>query len=138
MKISKYLIASFIILAMTVCAASAEVIGTTDKEVRAIAEPALDSILMGLKTGNYAEYSKDFDDTLKEAVPEDQFVKVKDQIDGTLGSCESKTYLGYLQKGPTTVILWKGKFSKSKDDQLIKLIMSKRGNKDLVTGLWFQ
>ena len=138
MKILSYLAAALFFLAATACSASAEVIGTTDEEVQAIAGPALDGILKGLKTGNYAEYSKDFDDTLKEAVPEGQFVKVKDQIDSTLGSCESKTYLGYLQKGPTTVILWKGKFSKTGDDQLIKLIMSKRGNKDLVTGLWFQ
>ena len=138
MKILSYLAAALFFLAATACSASAEVIGTTDEEVRAVAGPALDGILKGLKDSNYAEYSKDFDDTLKEAVPEGQFVKVKDQIDSTLGSCESKTYLGYLQKGPTTVILWKGKFSKTGDDQLIKLIMSKRGNKDLVTGLWFQ
>ena len=138
MKILSCLAAALFFLAATAGIASAEVIGTTDKEVQAIAEPALDGILKGLKTGNYAEYSKDFDDTLKEAVPEDRFVKVRGQIDNNLGYCESKTYLGFLQKGPTTVILWKGKFSKTGDDHLIKLIMSKRGNKDLVTGLWFQ
>jgi len=124
--------------ALNVCAASADVIGTTDQEVKAVSGPVLDGILEGLRTGDYNEYSRNFDGTLKDAVSEAEFKKVKANIDKTLGYCESRQYLGFLKKGKMTVTLWKGRFSKSTDDQLIKLIMTKRDGKYLVSGLWFQ
>ena len=117
---------------------SADVIGMTDGEVQAVATPVLDGILNGIKSGNYAEYSKDFDVTLKEGVPEAKFGDVKAQIEGTFGSCESKQYLGFLNKGNMTVILWKARFEKAGPDVLLKLAMYKSGDKYLVAGLWFQ
>jgi hypothetical protein len=46
--------------------------------------------------------------------------------------------LGFLQKGKTTVVLWKGRFTNSADDVLIKLVLSPRGDQTRVLGLWFQ
>jgi hypothetical protein len=36
------------------------------------------------------------------------------------------------------VALWKGKFSQTASDVLIKLVVSKRPDKVVVVGLWFQ
>jgi hypothetical protein len=110
----------------------------TDKEVRAISEPILDNIFEGFKTSDYARYSKDFDDTLKEAISQRKFFEVSGQIKNSIGNYQSREYLGFLVKGKMTVILCKGRFDKSEDDVLIRLVVSKRGNKNLVTGLWFQ
>jgi hypothetical protein len=63
---------------------------------------------------------------------------VRANIMKKLGKYQSRTYLGFLQKGNFTVVLWRGRFSASDDDVLIKLVLSKRGDKVLVTGLWFQ
>ena len=112
--------------------------GKTDKGVRTIAEPILDSILEGFKTSDYAKYSKDFDDTLKEAISQKKVFEVSGQIKSSIGNYQSREYLGFLTKGQMTVVLWKGRFNKSEDDVLIRLVISKRGNKYLVTGPWFQ
>ena len=59
-----------VILAIIVVSVStfAGVIGRTNEEVRAIAEPILDNILEGFKTDDYRKYSRDLDDTLVEGM----------------------------------------------------------------------
>ena len=126
--------------AMVMCAVvvSADVAGSTDKEVRAVAEPMLDTILEGLKTGDYAVFSRDFGDAMKEALNEERFVKTRQQIQQGMGNYRSRKYLGFLNKGGYSIVLWKGRFDGTSDDILIKLVISKRGDRYLVTGLWFQ
>lgn len=118
--------------------AAAAVIAQNDKDVQAIAEPILDTVLTGLNNGNYSLYSRYFDGTLKDAVTKKKFSQVRANIMKKLGKYQSRTYLGFLQKGNFTVVLWRGRFSASDDDVLIKLVLSKRGHKVLVAGLWFQ
>lgn len=127
-------------LAMVVAfvSAFAGVIGKTDNEVRTIAEPILDNILKGMKTSDYASYSRDFNNTMKKGLPEKKFLAVNQQIRNQLGDYKSREYLGFLKKRGMTVVLWKSTFDKSKDDILIKLTVSKQKDKYLVTGLWFQ
>jgi hypothetical protein len=118
--------------------AAAAVIGQNNKDVQAIAEPILDTVLTGLNNGNYSLYSRYFDATLKDAITEKKFSQVRANILKKLGKYQSRTYLGFLQKGNFTAVLWRGRFSGSDDDVLIKLVLSKRGNKVLVAGLWFE
>lgn len=46
--------------------------------------------------------------------------------------------MGFLNQKLYTIVLWKGKFSETKNDILIKLVLSKRQDKIMVVGLWFQ
>ncbi len=116
----------------------ADTIGTTGSEVRAIAEPILEGILEGFKNDDYAVYSKNFDATLREAVTERRFHETDAQITSSMGECTGREYLGFLHKGKMTAVLWKATFSRTEDDILIKLVLSKRGDQYLVTGLWLQ
>ncbi|MBW1992152.1 MAG: DUF3887 domain-containing protein [Deltaproteobacteria bacterium] len=118
--------------------AHADIIGTTDQQVQALADPILDNLLAGLNEGNYQKYSRDFDQTLKESVPEAKFKQVRSQILKKIGQYQSRKYLGFLNQNKFTVALWKGKFSGTASDILIKLVTSKRQNKVVVVGLWFQ
>jgi hypothetical protein len=137
MKPARYLVILTLVL-MLLSPAAAAVIGQTDKAVQTIANPILDAVLTGFNDGNYSLYSKYFDATLKDAIPEKKFLQVRHEIQKKLGKYQSRTYLGFLKKGNFTEILWKGRFSASDDDVLIRLVLSKRGKKVEVTGLWFQ
>ncbi len=137
MKLARCLLTLTVVF-LLLSPATAAVIAQNDADVQAIAEPILDTVLTGFNNGNYSLYSRDFDATLKDAVTEKKFFKVRANILKKLGKYESRTYLGFLQKGNFTVVLWRGRFSDSDDDVLIKLVLSKRGDKVLVTGLWFQ
>jgi len=118
--------------------AAADFVGQDNPEVQAVADPILDGVLKGLKEGDYDLYSQNFDDTLKDVISKKKFLRVRNSISKSIGSYESRSYLGYLQKGKTTVVLWKGKFSNRADDVLIKLVLSRRGDQTKVLGLWFQ
>jgi hypothetical protein len=118
--------------------AAADFIGQDNPEVQAVADPILDGVLKGLHEGDYDLYSQYFDDTLKDVISKKKFLQTRSSILKSIGTYESRGYLGYLQKGKTTMVLWKGRFAKSADDVLIKLVLSRRGDQTKVLGLWFQ
>lgn len=131
-------ILTFIALLILVISAVAAPVGSSDQEVKAVSEPILDNLLAGFNQGNYAQYSKDFDATLREAIPEKKFQQVREDIIKKLGSYSSKKYLGFLNQQAYTIVLSKGAFAGTKDDVLIKLMLSQRQDKVVVVGLWFQ
>ena len=116
----------------------AESLGVSDEQFQPVGEALLDNILAGFAENNYQKYARDFDDFLRETIPEKNFLQTAKQIKDTMGVCTSKTYLGFLNKGDMTVGLWKGTFNGTPDDMLIKLVLSQRGDAVVVTGLWFQ
>jgi hypothetical protein len=118
--------------------AAADFIGQDNPEVQAVADPILDGLLKGVKEADYDLYSQYFDDTLKDVISQKKFLQTRNSILKSIGAYQSRSYLGFLQKGKTTVVLWKGRFAKSADDVLIKLVLSRRGDQTKVLGLWFQ
>jgi hypothetical protein len=137
MKLMRVLLMGVLIWGMAEPLA-ADFVGQDDRQVQAVADPILDTVLKGFTAGDYGLYSQYFDDTLKDAITNKKFLQVRDQMLKSIGTYESRRYLGYLQKGKTTVILWKGRFAASADDVLIKLVLSRRGDETKVLGLWFQ
>lgn len=113
-------------------------VGNQNDQVLAVADPMVDNLLTGFNQGNYAQYSRDFDDTLREAIPEKKFQQVRADILKKLGKFKEKKYLGFLNQQAHTIVLWKGAFSGTPDDVLIKLVLSRRQGKVQVVGLWFQ
>lgn len=137
MKFCQYLVV-LLLISLLAAPAAADPIGGNDQEVQAAAEPLLDAVLKGFNTGDYGIYSRYFDDTLKEAVSEKKFLQVRGEIHRNICKYQSRRYLGFLKKSKTTVVLWKGVFDNTTDDVLIKLVVSRRGDRNLVLGLWFQ
>lgn len=134
----KFLMALLVALLLLAAPAAAEVAGKTDQEVQAAAELLLDNLLAGFNDGDYPRYSRDFDQMLKEAIPAAKFQQVRGDILKKLGKYQARQYLGFLSQGQFTVVLWKGRFAATDNDVLIKLAVSKRLDRTVVTGLWFQ
>lgn len=118
--------------------AAAGWVGKSDEEVKGAVEAVLDNLLAGFNAGDYRKYSRDFDATLKEALPERKFQETRAAVLKKLGAYQTRQYLGYLNQNQYTVVLWKGRFANAPDDVLIRLVASKRGDRIVVTGLWFQ
>ena len=125
-------------LLLVAAVASAALVGTDEGRIKAVAEPILNNLLTGFNQGDYAQYSKDFDETLQKAIPEAKFQQVRADIIEKMGKFKSKKYLGFLNQQKYTVVLWKGTFDGTQNDILIKLVLSKRQDKVEVAGLWFQ
>jgi hypothetical protein len=133
-------LAIIVVLLISLAAAPAPAVpvGNQNDQVRAVAEPIVDNLLAGFNEGNYAQYSRDFDDTLREAIPEKKFQQVRADILKKLGKYKDRKYLGFLNQQAHSVVLWKGAFAGTPDDVLIKLVLSRRQGKVQVVGLWFQ
>ncbi len=126
-----FLIASFQLI-------NAEQISQSDDDVQKMAAPLLENVLMGIEKKDYKMYSKDFDESMKEALSESRFIATQEQINTQFGKISLTKYLGFLNKGSYTQVIWKGKSDKLKDDVLIQFVLSKRNNKLFVVGLWFK
>ena len=138
MKLLRFFIAAAALVLVGASLCLADPIGQDDKSVQSVSGPMLDNILDGMKSNDYAKYIKDCDDTLKETMTEDVFTKATGQLKANLGDYVSKQYLGFLTKGQMTLVLWKAAYSQAGEDVLIKIVISKRADKYLVTGLWFE
>ena len=138
MKYAAYFIAAIMMGALFITPAIAEPIGQDDSVVQGIATPILNNLLDGIKSNDYAKYSRDFDDTTRESITEEAFTKAVAELKTEIGNYLEKKFMGYLNKGEMTVVVWKAKFDQTKDDIFIRLVLSKRGDKYFVTGLWFE
>ena len=134
-KLVGFLVLMVLLLAMPAAGAS---FGKDDRQVKALAEPILGNLLAGFNQGNYAQYSRDFDDAMREAIPEKKFEQVRGDLVEKLGKYKSKKYLGFLNQQTYTIVLWKAAFDGTQNDILIKLVLAKRQDKVVVAGLWFQ
>jgi len=138
MKLLYYFVAGVLIILLSVSLVFAEPIGQDDSVVQGIATPILNNLLDGIKSNDYAKYSRDFDDTTRESITEEAFTKAVAELKTEIGNYLEKKFMGYLNKGEMTVVVWKAKFDQTKDDIFIRLVLSKRGDKYFVTGLWFE
>lgn len=90
-----------------------------EKTVKVSPDTILDSILDGMSNSNYSSFSRRFNETFKKKLTKDKFSELYKGISGHLGKYKSRTYLGSLKKGPFTVYIWKSRFSKLKDTEMV-------------------
>ena len=97
MRNSKWLVVGFLVclFSSSVSAASKSI---SDTEIRSVAEPILDRILMAYKTNDYQLYSKDFDVALKNYLTKEIFLKYDADLEGSIGHCQNRQYLGFLRQ----------------------------------------
>lgn len=131
-------IIGFILVCSLVMPAEAAIKGGSGRKIKAAAEPILDNILKGFELEDYFIYSRDLHPSLKVLGSRTKFYKISKYIQRLLGRCREREYLGSLTRGDIIVVLWKGVFDKSTDDILIKIELSRKSRRYLVTGLWFQ
>jgi len=84
-----------------------------------VANKILDGILKGLGDKDYDVYTKDFTKEHKSNISQKDFERQASALNKKVGVCEKRTYLGRLMKGPVTLYIWKGRFSKAKNNELV-------------------
>jgi hypothetical protein len=136
-KIGISLLAVVTLGLLTITAFGAPV-GTNDQQVKAVAEPILDNLMKGFNQGNYAQFSKNFDETMQKTIHEKKFQEVREDLLKKWGKYKSKKYLGFLNHQAFTIVLWKAAFADTKNDIMIKQVLSKSNGKVFVAGLWFE
>jgi hypothetical protein len=137
-KLRRLISIALVIAGAAWLAGCAQELGSSDSEVRPVAEPVLDTILEGMRTGNYAMYARYFDDIMRERIPEQRFEQLNDEIHGWIGDYKAREYVGFVNRGGMTTVVWKGRFSAVDTPVAIKVVMTRRQERPIVNGLWFE
>ena len=102
----------------------------TEGETPAMANKMLSGVLSGMASGDYAAFTKNFTKDLKKNLTEKNFKLMNAQLKEKIGVYKSREYLGSIKKGPLTVYLWKAKYAKADNNDLVlRLALGKLDDK---------
>ncbi len=107
-------------------------------QIRIQAVRILDDVFQGLSEGTYGLYTKDFSENMKASQSREDFLLLQRNFQKTVGHLRSMEYIGFYVQDNHVIALFKSRFSKIKDDMLVKLVLDIRSSPPRVTGLWFE
>ena len=105
--------------------------------VAARATAIMHRIMQGISEGDYSLYTQDFSKTMKDSQNRESFLQVQRNLQKSVGKFQSIEYLGFYEQYQGIITLFKARFSKEKEDVLIKLVLDGKRSEPQVTGLWF-
>ncbi|QAT40897.1 DUF3887 domain-containing protein [Clostridium sp. JN-9] len=101
-----------------------------------------DNVLEGIKDKNYNKFSRDFSDTMKNAITEQSFNSLTGNLNTKIGDYKSKAFSGASKTKKDnkeyTVVVYKAKYTKETGDVLITITFSDNNGKNMVDGLYFK
>lgn len=129
-----------LILTLSALLAAALLAGCAGKEP-AYAGSITDNILSGIEQKDYPMFSRDFDDTMKTALPEEAFNSLADLLSATIGSYQSKSFGDAAETTQNGVkimtVIYKAKYSNEPADVLVTVMFSGEEGGRKVSGLYF-
>ena len=97
----------------------------------------LEGVMKGISEGDYARYTSRFSPVMKKAQSRETFLDLQKRLQKRLGKFKSMEYLGYYEQYGKIITLFKARFTKAKEDVLIKLVFDSKEREPLIDGLWF-
>ena len=107
-------------------------------KVAEYADPATENILIAMNNGDYASFSKDFDDAMKSELSEDTFPDFLAAVNGQAGNYVpgSKKLTGVNIENGMTTATYNIDFEAMEDVDL-DVVFMKIDGKMMVVGIWF-
>ncbi len=109
--------------------------GAERDAVLAYAEPTTDNVLNGYNSGDYAQFSENFDAVMLQAETEEVFLQTRAQIMSKLGKYISRQSPGVVKQNNKYIVFYNARFEQE-DGVTIRIVFQPDGEHKL-TGLWF-
>ena len=107
------------------------------EQVRGYADPVTEQILVAMNEDDYAIYSEDFDQTMKNAMSEAVFDETNAVIRSKIGDYVSKEFWKAESKDQYMIVYYKAKFTDEPADVTAKVVFQEINGEMKVSGLWF-
>lgn len=110
------------------------------EEAISFADSATENILVALNNRDYENYKKDMDDTMLEAIPEEEFMKFSSYLTGTIGeyASDSKEIAGSTIQNEMIIIVYGASYTGEAEEVTINVVISESDEGDYkISGLWF-
>ena len=95
-----------------------------------------EEILQALNAGDFAAYTKNFDEAMKKVAQEIVFTQTRDLIQKKIGNYISKEAVTLQKSDAYTTVIYKAKFSDEPGDVTISVAFIETEDKVVVSGLW--
>lgn len=125
------------VLALAACGGmQAKVLTGADADaVLKFAEPATDNLLAGLNAGDYAVFSRDFDEEMKKGLPESAMPQMKTQVSDKIGKYVSREVTKIEEVGAYYRITYTARFEG--EEKVTMLVTFDKAAPNLVAGVFF-
>jgi len=104
---------------------------------REYADPIAEDILIGMNENDYAKFSQHFDEAMKDATPETNFVQLSAALKQIIGDYVSKEFWKVEEQDIYTIVYYKAKYTKEPGDVEVKVVFHEIEGEMYVSGLWF-
>ncbi len=134
-KIKAVLVFSCVFLVLSLSAFSFTGCG----KVAQFSDPIIENILISMNKADYAGFSKDFDNTMKQELNEQNFNDFLAQVNGVIGNYKegSKKIVGVSVNNDLTTATYTADFEKAEDIS-VEVTYKKIDGVMKVVGLWFK
>jgi hypothetical protein len=136
MKFKKFSPVLVLIMLLTLLAGCGQKTKLDESEVRGYSDTKLENILAAANKDDYAAYSKDFSDKMKEALTESNFKQQNKLIKDKIGSYESKEFVKLQNKGEYITVIYKAKYSDEPKDVMVTITFRSGDEAHKVEGLF--
>jgi len=109
--------------------------GADREAVLAFSEAKTDNLMNGMNANDYAEFSRDFDPAMLNAMSQSQFNTFKKDRDTKLGAYVSRQVNSVTQSGGYVAVIYDAKFEK--DDAVTLRVVFSASDPHGISGLWF-
>jgi hypothetical protein len=109
--------------------------GAERDAVLAYSEPLGDNLLAGFNAGDYAQFSRDFDDAMLKAIPASGLESTRTQVVGKIGQYVSREVTSVTPQGTYLVVIYNAKFEQ--EDNVTVTITYGSAEPHKISGLWF-
>ena len=101
------------------------------------AGPIAEEILTGMNRGDYTQFSKHFDRLMRDALPEANFIELRDMIRPLIGDYVSKEFWKVEEQEEHTIVRYNTRYTEETADVIVTVSFQGIEGQIYVSGVWF-
>ena len=101
------------------------------------AGPITEEILTAMNRGDYTQFSEHFDRPMRDALPEANFIELRDVIKPLIGDYVSKEFWKVEEQEEHTIVRYNTKYTEETADVIVTVSFQEIEGQIYVSGVWF-
>ena len=111
-------------------------LGIDETDVLPLIEPIVKEVMKAHDDADYALFAQHMTSSLKSKITEEAFMEAHENVG--LGQLLEMQFIASLRKGDKPFVLWRARFSETKDDIVIQCAFDEKSDPPKVDWLWIE
>lgn len=127
---------AWLILLLLACSPQPRMLNDAEKTVvLAYSETKTENLLLGIQRNDYALFSRDLNDQMKNAIDKNGLGKLRAQVTDKIGNCVARQVERVEEINGNLAVVYRAKFEG--DDPVAMRVVFETGEPHRISGLWF-